>query len=72
MIPAAALGIVLERIVLGPAMSRLAASYATLPLEASVAEVAVVLGGLAIAGAVTVFWVARQAMRETVVAGLTA
>ena len=71
-IPAAALGIVLERIVLGPAMSRLAASYATLPLEASVAEVAVVLGGLAIAGAVTVFWVARQATRETVVAGLAA
>ena len=69
-IPAALLGIVLERVVLGPAMSRLAASYATLPLEASGLEILVVLGGLAVAGAATVFWVARQATRETVVAGL--
>jgi ABC-type antimicrobial peptide transport system permease subunit len=69
-VPAALLGIALERIVLGPAMSRLAASYATLPLQASALEVVVVLVGLAVAGAVTVFWVARQATRETVLAGL--
>ncbi len=69
-VPAALLGIVLERLVLGPAMSRLAASYATLPLQASVLEVVLVLAGLAVAGAVTVFWVARRATRETVVAGL--
>ncbi len=69
-VPAAALGIVLERMVLGPAMSRLAASYATLPLAASSFEVGAVLVGLAVAGAVAVFWVARQATREAVLAGL--
>ncbi len=69
-VPAAALGIVLERIVLGPAMSRLAASYATLPLAASNLEVAAVLLGLAVAGAFAVLWVARQATREAVLAGL--
>jgi ABC-type antimicrobial peptide transport system permease subunit len=68
-VPAAALGIVLERMVLGPAMSRLAASYATLPLAASNLEVGAVLVGLAVAGAVAVFWVARQATREAVLAG---
>jgi ABC-type antimicrobial peptide transport system permease subunit len=69
-VPAALLGIVLERVVLGPAMSRLAASYATLPLRASGLEVAVVVAGLIVAGALAVFWVSRQATRETVVAGL--
>jgi ABC-type antimicrobial peptide transport system permease subunit len=69
-IPAAVIGILLERLVLGPALSRLAAGYATLPLGATVPEIAAVLGGLAIAGAVAVLWVARQTTRETVVAGL--
>ena len=39
---------------LGPALSRLAASYATLPLTGDVLEVVVVLAGLAVAGAVAV------------------
>jgi len=72
LIPAAALGIVLEQLVLAPALSSLAADYANLPISASAAEILAVLAGVAIAGAVAVLWVARQAMAETVVAGLSA
>jgi hypothetical protein len=71
-IPAAAVGIALEQLVLGPALSRLAASYATLPISASVLEIAALLAGVLVAGAVAVLWVARQVTRETVVAGLSA
>jgi L-cysteine desulfidase len=70
LIPAAILGIALEQLVLGPALSHLAANYATLPISASSADVAAVLAGVGLAGAVAVLWVARQATRETVVAGL--
>jgi putative ABC transport system permease protein len=69
-IPAALLGIVIERVVLGPAVARLAANYATLELSAGLVEVAAVLGGLLVAGALAVVWVTRLATRETVVAGL--
>jgi len=71
-LPAAVIGVVLERFVLGPALSRLAASYVTLPLGASGPEIAAVLAGLALAGAVAVTWVARQATRESVIAGMGA
>ena len=69
-VPAGLVGIVLERLVLGPALAGLAASYATLPLTASAAEILATLAGLAVAAAVAVAWVARQATRESVVAGL--
>jgi hypothetical protein len=42
----------------------------TLSLGASGLEIAVVLAGLALAGAVAVVWVARQATRESVIAGM--
>ncbi len=71
-IPAAVLGILVETLVLGPALSSLAASYATLPLQPTTTEIVVVLVGLAVAGAVAVGWVARQATRESVVQGLAA
>jgi hypothetical protein len=71
-VPAAIIGIVLERVVLGPALSRLAASYVVVPLGASGAEIAVVLAGLALAGAFTVAWVASQVTRESVIAGMGA
>jgi hypothetical protein len=71
-IPAGALGIVLERALLGPALSRLAAGYATLPLGATGIEIAAVAAGLAISGAVAVAWVSRQAVRQSVVGGLAA
>ena len=69
-LPAALVGIVIERLVLGPALSSLAASYATLSLEPTSLEIAAVLAGLALCGAVAVLWVARQATREAVVSGL--
>jgi ABC-type lipoprotein release transport system permease subunit len=69
-IPAAILGIVLEATVLGPALSGLAASYATLPLAPTALDIAIVLVGLATASALAVIWVARRATGESVVLGL--
>jgi hypothetical protein len=71
-VPSAVLGLLLERVVLGPAMANLAASYATLSLGAGLLEVLVVLVGLGLASAFAVTWVARQAGRESVIAGLAA
>jgi ABC-type lipoprotein release transport system permease subunit len=71
-VPAALLGIVLERLLLGPAMAHLAASYVTLPLGATGTEIALVLAGLALAGLVAIAWVTRQTTRESVIAGLAA
>ncbi len=69
-VPAAAVGVLLERLVLGPALSRLAENYATLPLGAGAREIAVVLAGLALAALIAVTWVARGASSEAVVKGL--
>ena len=71
-VPAAALGIVLEAAVLGPALSNLAASYATLPLAPTALDIAIVVIGLLAASAIAVLWVARRATSESVVSGLTA
>jgi hypothetical protein len=72
LVPAAIIGILLERLVLGPALSHLAAPYAVLPLGAGAREIAAVLGGLALAGALAVLWVARQTTRQSVIDGLAA
>jgi len=64
------LGIVIEQLVLAPALAKLAASYATLELAADYGQMAAVLAGLLVAGGVAVLWVTRQATRETVVEGL--
>jgi ABC-type antimicrobial peptide transport system permease subunit len=69
-VPAAILGILLEATVLGPALSGLAASYATLPLAPTALDIVIVLAGLAIASAIAVLWVARRATTESVVLGL--
>ena len=67
---AAPLGVVLERFVLSPAVAGLAADYATLPLGADPAAVALVgLGVIALAAGATAL-VARRAGRESIVAGL--
>jgi ABC-type lipoprotein release transport system permease subunit len=71
-VPAAAVGVVLERLVLGPAVAHLAANYATLDLAAGPLEITGVLAGLLGAGAGAVLWVTRMATRETVVSGLAA
>jgi ABC-type antimicrobial peptide transport system permease subunit len=71
-VPAAVTGILLERLVFGPALARLAENYATLPLRATPMDVLATLGGLALAGAVAITWVARQSVRESVIEGLAA
>jgi ABC-type lipoprotein release transport system permease subunit len=70
-IPAAVFGVLLERILLGPALSHLAQNYATLELNAGSAQIAAVFAGLVVAGAAAVLVVTRRATRETVVDGLT-
>jgi ABC-type lipoprotein release transport system permease subunit len=59
-VPAAAIAVALERFVLGPAVAGIAAGYATLPLAADLAEVVVLLAGLALIGVLAVWWVARR------------
>ena len=71
-VPSAIVGVLLERLVFGPELARLAAGYAELPLHATVAEVLVTVAGLAVAAGLAVVWVARQASREPVVSGLAA
>jgi len=68
--PATVIGIVLERFVFGPALSNLAASYAALDLSPTGLEVGATVLGLALSGALAVFWVTRGALREPVVTGL--
>ena len=72
LIPAAVVGFLLERFVLGPALSGLAANYATLPLQATAVEVGLTGAGLVVAAGVAVLWVAHQAARESVLSGLAA
>jgi hypothetical protein len=72
LVPAGIAGVALERLVLGPALSRLAADYVALPLQAGPAEIAITTAGLLLAAAIAVLWVARQAGREPIVTGLGA
>jgi ABC-type lipoprotein release transport system permease subunit len=67
---AAPAGILLERFVLGPAVARLAADYATLPLAPSTAQLALVVAGTAMVAAGAAGWVAHRVGREPIVAGL--
>ena len=69
---AGALGLVLERLLLGPAVTELAADYAALPLGAGAGSVAAVIAGLAAVALVSSAWVGRRVAREPVVAGLRA
>jgi ABC-type lipoprotein release transport system permease subunit len=69
-VPAALLGVLLERLVLGPVLADLAAGYATLELTAGLLAIVAACLGLLVAAAVAVVFVARAAGREPVVAGL--
>jgi hypothetical protein len=69
-LPAALIGAALERLVLGPSMSSIAAGYVTLPLGAGAQIIAAVAVGLLALAAVAVMWVSRQAGREPIVTGL--
>lgn len=66
----APVGVLGERLLLGPATARLAAGYADLPLGAGVVQIAVVLAGLTGLAAGAAVWVARRIEREPVAAGL--
>jgi ABC-type lipoprotein release transport system permease subunit len=69
-VPAAVAGVLLEWLVLGPLVGRLAAGFAALPLAPSAGHVALVLGGLGLLAAAATAVVARRTMREPVIAGL--
>jgi putative ABC transport system permease protein len=64
---AIALGFVLERFLVGPAVAHLAASYVTLSLRPSAAAVALTAAGLCAGALVAVLWTARLAARGPVV-----
>jgi ABC-type antimicrobial peptide transport system permease subunit len=69
-VPGALGGLVLEALVLGPVLGRLAASFADLAVAPTLAQALLVGGGLlALATAATAL-VARRVLREPVVAGL--
>lgn len=67
---AAVLGGVLERVLVGPAVSRLAASYVSLPLTAGPRDLALVALGLGLSALAAAGWVARSALRRPIVVGL--
>jgi hypothetical protein len=60
-------GILAERYLVGPAVSRLAASYVSLSLEPSTAAVALTAAGLGAGAVVAVLWTTRLAARGPVV-----
>jgi MacB-like periplasmic core domain/FtsX-like permease family len=70
LVPAALLGVALEVLVLGPAVSSLAAGYAGLSLDPSPGHLALAAAALAALGAIAVGAVGRRVEREAVVAGL--
>ncbi|HJZ37478.1 MAG TPA: ABC transporter permease [Solirubrobacterales bacterium] len=70
LVPAAVIAVALERFVLGPAVSRLAQGYASLSLAADAAEIAALLAGLAVIGALAVWWVVRRVTARPIAGGL--
>ena len=67
---AAPVGVALERLGLGPEVSRFAASYVTLPLGAGAAPIAAVLAGLAVSVLLAAAWATRSSVREPIVVPL--
>jgi len=72
LVPATVLGVAIERLALGPLLSRLAADYVSLPLRAGPGQIGLTAIGLLVAGALAVGWVSRQAGRAVVVRELAA
>ena len=69
-VPAAIAGVVLELVVFGPLVARLAAGFASLPLAPTPGQIALVIGGLLALAVIATALVARRVLREPVVAGL--
>jgi hypothetical protein len=68
--PAALAGVALETLAFGPLVAHLAASFASLPIAPTGAQVALVVAGLLVLAAAATALVARRVLREPVVAGL--
>ncbi len=69
-LPAAIAGVVLEVVVLGPLVARLAAGFASLPITPGAGQIALVVAGLLALAALATAFVARRVMREPVIVGL--
>jgi hypothetical protein len=69
-VPAAGAAVALERLVLGPAVARLTAAYATLPLGVATGEALLLGGGLIALSALAVLAVTRGVVRAPIAAGL--
>jgi len=69
-VPAAALAIALEELLLAPVVAGLAADYADLPLTAGVDQVALVAAGLSALALLAAAWVARRVRREPIAPAL--
>jgi ABC-type antimicrobial peptide transport system permease subunit len=69
---AAPAGILLERYVIGPAVSALAAPYVSLPLAAGAAPIAIVVAAMFAAALAAAGWVARAASSRPIVTALRA
>jgi ABC-type lipoprotein release transport system permease subunit len=69
-LPGAIAGVVLELIVLGPLVARLAAGFASLPITPGAGQVLLVVAGLLALAAVATAFVARRVLREPIVVGL--
>jgi predicted lysophospholipase L1 biosynthesis ABC-type transport system permease subunit len=67
---AAPVGVLLQRLVLGPAVARLAAGFTSLPLGASAPAIFVVVLGLVVVAGTAALWVARRVEREPIATGL--
>jgi ABC-type lipoprotein release transport system permease subunit len=64
------IGVGVERVLLGPAVARLAVSYVTLSLQAGGGTIVVVAAGLAFAAALAAGWATRSATAGAIVAPL--
>jgi len=69
-VPATVAGLLLEWLVLGPLVARLAAGFAALPLAPSAGQVAIVAGAMLLLATAATWLVARRAARESIVRGL--
>jgi ABC-type lipoprotein release transport system permease subunit len=69
-VPAAVLGVLLEWLVFGPLVARLAAGFASLPLAPAAGQVALVVIGLILLATAATALVARRVLRDPVVVGL--
>ena len=64
------LGVALQALALGPAVSRITAGYADLSLAPSLGDIALLIAGLGLLSLLAAGWTARTLTREPVAQGL--